>query len=573
MQSYYKFKKDKQGKTYIQVKHIGHAIMGLSLINKGTCFSEEERKALCLDGLLPPEVTTLEQQARRIYRRYLSVRSDIGKYLFLRNIQESKEIAFHATLEQHLEEMMPIIYTPTVGKAVQEFSVNYEMPRGLIFSSGNIDRAENLIDNTRNDDVRMIVVTDSSAILGIGDQGVGGMAICIGKLSLYTSGGGVSPFTTMPISLDVGTNRQELLDDPNYLGVKHARLRGDAYYEFLDQFVEAVAKKWPNAIIQWEDFSKDAAFTLLDRYRDKIPSFNDDIQGTGAVVLAGLLTACKNRKETLKAQRVVVAGAGAGGAGVALQIIQGMQREGLTLEEAKSRVCVMGSRGLVMTEQQPPNSYRLQVSKSAEAIAEWTYNADAPTLMEVIDNFKPTILLGLTGVAGLFTRPIIEKMAENCQHPVICPLSNPTSSSEALPQDISDWTKGKAIIATGSPFPDTLCEGKSTPVGQGNNAFVFPGIGMAAVLGKCTRVSDEMILESAYALADYTFENHCGDEVNMYPPVSELQEVSKYVTARVLATALADGSSPRKDLKDVDLHKYVNEMFWKPHYKPYKLSQ
>ncbi len=573
MKPYYKFKKDKQGETYIEVRHKGSAIMGLSLINKGTSFTEEERQELLLDGLLPPEVTSLEDQASRIYRRYLRVRSDLGKYLFLRNIQESKEIAFYATLEQHLEEMMPIIYTPTVGKAVQEFSVNYEMPRGLIFSLGNIDRAEQLIDNTANDDVRMIVVTDSSAILGIGDQGVGGMAICIGKLSLYTSGGGVSPFKTMPISLDVGSNRQELLEDPNYLGVKHARLRGDAYYDFLDKFVEGVARKWPNAILQWEDFSKDAAFTLLDRYRDKIPSFNDDIQGTGAVVLAGLLTACKQKKEALKDQRVVVAGAGAGGAGVALQIIQGMQREGLSLKEARSKVFVMGSTGLVITEKQPADSYRLLVSTPEAAIAKWNFNSETPTLMEVIDNLKPTILLGLTGVPGLFSRPIIEKMAAGVEHPVICPLSNPTSSSEALPQDISDWTHGRAIIATGSPFPDTQYEGKSTPVGQGNNAFVFPGIGMAAVLGKCTRVSDEMILESAYALADYTFENHCGDEVNMYPPVSELQAVSKYVTARVLATAMADGSSPRKDLKDIDLHEYVSERFWKPHYKAYKLKK
>ena len=413
----------------------------------------------------------------------------------------------------------------------------------------------------------MIVATDSSAILGIGDQGHGGLAISIGKLSLYTAGGGLSPFNTLAVNLDVGTNRDDLIADPGYLGVREKRLTGDAYFAVLDQFVSAIKKRWPKAIIQWEDFAKDVAFAVLERYRDQIPSFNDDIQGTGAVVLAGLLSACKMKGENLRDQRIMVVGAGAGGVGVAKVIQDGLVHEGLTREEARRQMYIMDEFGLVV-EGISPDAYKKPIMQFKESYEDWEIKAEIPTIIEVIKHAKPTILLGLTGVSGLFTQEIIEGMAAVSDSPIIFPLSNPTANVEALPQDIFNWTKGKAIIASGSPFADVTFEDKSQSVGQGNNAFVFPGLGFAAILGRCKRISDAMVLESAYALAEFT-ENNYADQCLIYPPVSVLQEVSIQVAARVLRKALEDSSSARQDLQGENLIDYVRSRFWKPEYLPY----
>jgi len=378
----------------------------------------------------------------------------------------------------------------------------------------------------------------------------------------------------MPVNFDVGTDRRELLEDPDYLGIHEPRLRGDAYFELVDRFVDAVKRRWPKTVIQWEDFAKDVAFKVLERYRDRIASFNDDVQGTGAVTLAGLIAACKLKGESLTDQRICVVGAGAGGIGVAKAIQEGLVHEGLSREQARRQMFVMDVGGLVV-EGVSAQGYQLPVSQYQETYADWSISGEVPGLLEVIEQARPTVLLGLTGVSGLFSEPLVRHMAENAERPIIFPLSNPTSNCEAIPQDLIAWTNGKAIIASGSPFADTEFEGARVPVGQGNNAFVFPGIGFAAILGRCRRISDAMIIESAFALADYT-ERHYLSRERIFPPINDLQEVSVEVATKVLAVALRDGSASRTDLDSEDLAAlgdYVRARMWRPEYLPYRVAE
>ena len=571
---YFAYKTDGEGRGYLEVYLRGSALLRLAATNKGTAFSERERRELGLEGMLPPQVCDLPQQVARLYRGFCRQPDDIAKYQYLRAMQERSEVRFYAVLQQHLEEMMPIVYTPTVGKAVQQYSDLYQAPRGITVSTKNIDHIDQILADYPLLDVRMIVATDSSAILGIGDQGHGGLAICIGKLALYTAGAGVSPFHTMPVNFDVGTDRRELLEDPDYLGIHEPRLRGDAYLELVDRFVDAVKRRWPKTVIQWEDFAKDVAFKVLERYRDRIASFNDDIQGTGAVTLAGLIAACKLKGEALTDQRICVVGAGAGGVGVAKAIQQGLVHEGLSREQARRQMFVMDIGGLVV-EGVSAQGYQLPVSQFPETYADWTISGEVPSLLEVIEQARPTVLLGLTGVSGLFSEPLVRHMAENADRPIIFPLSNPTSNCEAIPQDLIAWTNGKAIIASGSPFADTEYEGARVPVGQGNNAFVFPGIGFAAILGRCRRISDAMIIESAFALADYT-ERHYLSRERIFPPINDLREVSVEVATKVLAVALRDGSATRLDLDGENLAMlgdYVRSRMWRPEYLPYRVAE
>jgi len=571
---YFSYKHDSDGNGYLEVNLRGPALLRLAATNKGTAFTEKERRELGLEGALPPNVTTLEQQVAKAYRSFTRQPDDISKYQFLRSTQERSEVIFFALLKQHLEEMMPIVYTPTVGKAVQLYSELYQAPRGITVSPRNIDHIDQILEDYPLHDVRMVVATDSSAILGIGDQGHGGLAICIGNLALYSANTNVSPFHTMPVNIDVGTDRKELLIDPNYLGVHQKRLKGDDYFDLLDRFVEAVERRWPKSIIQWEDFSKDVAFKVLERYKDNVPSFNDDIQGTGAVTLAGLIAACKLKGQKLTDQTIVVAGAGAGGVGVAKAIQDGLVHEGLSREQARRQMFVLDAGGLVV-ENVHAEPYQLPVSQFSETYADWGIDGEVPTLLEVVMQARPTVLLGLTGVTGLFREPLVRQMAENTERPVIFPLSNPTSNCEAVPDDLIRWTDGKAIVATGSPFPDVHYEGRNYPIGQGNNAFVFPGIGFAAILGRCNRISDEMIIESAFALADYTDKHYHGLGL-VFPPINDLQMVSMLVAIQVLSTALKEGSATRTDLDGDDLgalSDYVRSRVWQPKYLPTVASE
>jgi malate dehydrogenase (oxaloacetate-decarboxylating) len=569
LSDYFDYQVDSEGNPYLEVSTRGITLLRLPATNKGTAFTLQERRELGLDGLLPPCVTDLEGQLDRLYAHYLKQQDDIAKYLFLKATQDRSEVLFYALLERHLEEMVPIVYTPTIGLAVQQFSSLYTTARGLTLSIENIDYAETILANYPWHDIRMIVVTDASAILGIGDQGMGGLAICIGKLALYTAGGGLCPFQTLPVNLDVGTNRTELLDDPHYLGLREKRLQGEAYFKLVDKFITAISKKWPKAIIQFEDFAKNVAFELLARYRNQTPCFNDDIQGTGAAALAGLLSACLKKGETLAEQTVVIAGAGAGGVGVASAIKEGMVRAGLSAEQAMRQLFIIDGRGLVV-KGITIDAYKLPLAQSPESYQDWALDDDrVPTLLDVVTHAKPSVLIGLSGIAGLFSEPIIKTMAKNHPHPIIFPLSNPTANCEAIPKDIFEWTQGRAIVATGSPFEDVEYEGKRYPVSQGNNAFIFPGLGFAAVMGECARISDAMVLESAYALAEYTKENVL-DTGRIYPSVGDLKKVSLFVATRVLAKACEDGSATRQDLKGIDLGAYLKEHFWRAKHLPFR---
>jgi malate dehydrogenase (oxaloacetate-decarboxylating) len=460
--------------------------------------------------------------------------------------------------------MLPIIYTPTVGDAVKNASTIYQSARGLSLSAENIDRAASVAQNCILDDVRIIVATDSSAILGIGDQGWGGLAIAIGKLALYTAGG-VSPYRTLPVGLDVGTDREDLLASPQYLGARQKRQRGAEYVAFMDKFVDMVRVRWPRAVLQWEDLSKDTAFDVLDRYRKKLPSFNDDIQGTGAVALAGLVGACALRGRKLRDEVVVVHGAGAGGVGVARAVEQGMVREGLSPADARARIFVLDSKGLLV-EGRPMEEYKRVFAQQRARVADWgTGQLD---LAAVVQRSRATVLLGLSGTPGCFTESIVRASAENVEHPVIFPLSNPTASSEAVPADVLAWTGGRAIVATGSPFEPVRVGDRDVAIGQGNNAFIFPGLGFGAILSEASEITDAMVLAASYALADYVAERHLA-KGQIYPPVEEMRDVSRHVATRVVEQAFADGVARTTKFQRSAAAAHVCAKMWEPRYLPF----
>ncbi len=570
---FYDVKRDANGERHLEVKVTGFTLLRLPLMNKSTAFTLSERRALGLEGLLPPHVSNLEEQKTRAYQRVKAYDAPIEKHIYLRNLQDRNEVLFFALLEDHIEEMLPLLYTPTVGDAVKLFSHIYRFPRGFSVDTQNVERCGELLQNVPLEDVRMIVATDSSAILGIGDQGFGGMAISIGKLSIYTAGGGVAPDKTLPVGLDVGTDRDSLLEDPLYLGVRHKRLTGEAYDHFLDRFVESVRVRYPKAIIQWEDFSKDTAFKVLDRYRKIVPSFNDDIQGTGAVTLAGVLNACKLKGESLRDQVIVIHGAGAGGAGVAWAIVEGMKRDGLSDTEARRRVLVLDSRGL-LTSDRSMEAYKLPYAQDPAHVEGWAGAGNYPDLLETVRNAKATVLLGLSGQGGCFTEPVVRAVCANTLRPIIFPLSNPTANTEVLPEDALRWSDGQAIVATGSPFSDVAIDGKSYPIGQGNNAFIFPGLGFGSILSRATEITDNMVLEACYALAENTPQDSL-DAGRVYPRISGLREVSIKVAARVMSRAVQDGVAAEFSLREKtleQLEEFARTRFWYPKYLPYKTA-
>lgn len=563
----YDVKRGEDGHRYIIPLVKGFNVTRIPLLNKGTAFTAQEREMLGLEGLLAPQIDSMDVLIERLYAEYSKLTEPMRKHTFLRNLQDRNEIQFYALLSKHIEEMLPIIYTPTVGDAVKRFSQLYRFSRGLTLSTQNIKRAKQALANVPLNDVRIIVATDSSAILGIGDQGFGGMAIPIGKLSIYTVAGGVGPDKTLPVELDVGTTRQDLRDDPDYLGVKHDRLTGEDYLCFIDTFVSATIQRYPKAIIQWEDFSKDAAFTILERYRKVLPSFNDDIQGTGAVVLSGVLNACRLKGERLRDQVVVVHGAGAGGAGVAMAIRTGMHREGLSDAEIARRVFVLDSRGL-LTDDRQMEDYKRSLA-TPKAITDGWAGTD---LLNVVREAKATVLLGLSGVPGTFDEPLVKAALANTPAPLVFPLSNPTANCEALPEDILNWSNGVAIVATGSPFDDVTLNGKTHAIGQGNNAFIFPGLGFGCILARVREITDDMVTEAAYALAEYTAQRH---PERIYPPVAEMAQASVHVAVAVIKQAIKDGVATDfrvRRMNDAELLERVKRKFWVPKHLPFKLE-
>jgi malate dehydrogenase (oxaloacetate-decarboxylating) len=545
----------------LQIPFQGPALLGTPLLNKGTAFDLQERDALHLQGLLPQQVETIDQQAQRAYQQFQGCATDLDKHVLLRSIQDSNETLFYRVVDDHLDEMLPIIYTPTVGKACQEFSRIYRSHRGLFISIGDRERIDEILNNVTKDHVKVIVVSDCERILGLGDQGVGGMGIPIGKLSLYTACGGISPAYTLPVVLDVGTNNPQLLADPLYFGLREERIRGAEYDQFLQAFVEGIQRRWPEAILQFEDFALTNAMPLLARYRDQLCCFNDDIQGTAAVTVGTLLAACKVKGQSLSEQTVAFVGAGSAGCGIAEQIIAAMQLEGLSEPLARSRVYLLNSKGLLTDRQPDLYDFQQRLAHSSESLARWDFSGDWPSLQEVVSNAKPTVLIGVSGKAGLFTKQVIETMHAHCPQPIIMPLSNPTSQIEAHPKDILQWTEGQALVATGSPFLPIELLGKTFPIAQCNNSYIFPGIGLGAIASKATRITDGMLMASAQALAE------SAGAGQMLPALRDVQGVSKRIAFAVGMAAQRDSVAP--PMSEEALQAAIEQHFWQPVYRQY----
>ena len=469
------------GQVRAVVPHRGRDLLNECLVNKSTAFSAEERRAFGLDGLLPHKVSTIHEQLVRSYESIIRKEDALEQYIGMAALQDRNETLFFRVLLEHVEELMPIVYTPTVGQACQDYSHIFRRGRGLWITPADRGRIAEVLSNAPSEDVRLIVVTDNERILGLGDQGAGGIGIPIGKLALYTMAAGIHPAETLPVSLDVGTDNAGLLADDLYIGWRHPRLRGDEYRTLVEEFVQAVKKCFPRAILQWEDFKKGNAFALLDRYREVLPSFNDDIQGTAALALAAVIAACRAKGERLSAQRVVILGAGAAGIGIARQLRDALARDGLSGSALARSIALIDSQGLLVEGRETRETYKREFAWTEE-MANAAGLANTADLEQVVRKLRPTVLVGTSGQPGVFDEKVVRAMVEHCPRPVIFPLSNPTSMCEARPVDLLEWTDGKALIATGSPFDAVERAGKTHRISQGNNVYIFPGVGLGAMV-------------------------------------------------------------------------------------------
>ena len=545
----------------------GYELLADPLLNKGTAFSEAERDSFDLHGLLPPTIGTLEEQVSRRLQVLRAFATDVERYAFLRDLQDTNETLFFALLVQNLEEMLPVVYTPTVGAGCQQFSRLFRKPRGLFLSMPHKNRIEEILAHPRFDKVEAIVVTDGERILGLGDQGAGGMGIPIGKLALYTGCGGLHPATTLPIMLDVGTDNPDCLNDPLYIGWRHERVRGEEYDDFIEAFVSAVAKRWPHVLLQWEDFAKNNATRMLERYRDRLCTFNDDVQGTAAVATGTLLAAVNVTGVPLTEQRIAVMGAGSAGCGIASLIRKAMTDAGLSDSEAGKRFFMVDRDGLLVDGMDGIASFQQPFLQDKAAIADWKLDhPDRVALLDVVRNAKPTVLIGVSGQAGAFSEPVVRAMAEINKRPVIFPLSNPTSRAEATPDDLQAWTDGRAVIGTGSPFPPIERNGAKCKVDQTNNSYIFPGVGLGAIAVKASRVSDQMFMAAAKALAAASPARDDPTK-SLLPPVTSLREVSITVALAVALQAHKEGLTQGVDTDQID--GLIRNKVWMPHYVPY----
>jgi malate dehydrogenase (oxaloacetate-decarboxylating) len=532
------------------------------LLNKGTAFSLHEREKLGLLGLLPPHVETLDDQIDRAYAAFEREETPLDKHIFLRGLQDNNEVLFYALLEKNLPEMMPIIYTPVVGDACKQFSEIYDHPRGLIIPYPERDRIDDMLENAIRPSVEAIVVTDGERILGLGDQGAGGMGIPIGKLSLYTAAGGIDPAVTLPVLLDAGTNNEERLQDPLYIGWRHERVTGDDYSEFVDLFVQAVKRKWPNVLLQFEDFAQQHAAPLLERYRDQLCTFNDDIQGTAAVTAATLLAASHVTGTALKDATIAFLGAGSAGVGIAEQLVRLMVRQGLSEADARDQIYMVDRHGLLTDAMVDLLPFQSPLAQPADKVGGWA--EDEISLLDVVNQAKPDILIGVSGQAGLFSEPIIRAMAANSKHPVVLPLSNPTSRIEATPEDVIHWSEGRGLVATGSPFDPVDFAGNTHHIAQCNNSYIFPGMGLGVLASGANRVTDGMFMAAAEALAALSPAIK-QRTASLLPDVSDIREVSKQIAFAVGGQAQADGVAPVTSQED--LKAAIDAKFWIPHYE------
>lgn len=552
-----------QAKRPLYIPYAGPSLLEMPLLNKGSAFSPRERIDFNLVGLLPHDVETIEEQIERAYRQYRQCQNDLDRHVYLRAIQDDNETMFFRLLESHLEEMLPIIYTPTVGEACEEFSNIYRNHRGIFVSYPDREHMDDILHSATKNKVKVIVVTDGERILGLGDQGIGGMGIPIGKLALYTACGGISPAYTLPIMLDVGTNNQALLDDPMYMGWHHPRIGKEEYAEFIELFIAAVKRRWPNVLLQFEDFAQGNAMPLLEHYRDKLCCFNDDIQGTASVCVATLLAACKAREVKVSDQRIAFVGAGSAGCGIAEQIIVAMTEEGISDAEARERIFMIDRYGLLTDDMEGLRSFQRCLSHPKSEVSRWS----GTELLDVVESAGLTVLIGVSGQKGLFTETIIRALHANCPNPLVMPLSNPTSRVEATPQDILDWTNGEALVATGSPFPPARVGDRRIPIAQCNNAYIFPGIGLGVVASKATRVTDTMLMAASNALANNAPIVIKGEGA-LLPSLGDIREISMLIAFDVAKQAQEEGVALRSS--DEALREVIERNFWYPRYRHYR---
>jgi len=550
----------------------GLAVLANPFLNKDAAFTEEERRELGLVGLLPPAHLSLEEQAARAYEQFRSLPDDSGRNIYLEAVHERNEVLFYRLLGEHLREMLPIVYTPTVATAIQHYSHRYRRPRGVYLS---IDQPEAIEEAFHNfgagpEDIDLLVATDAEAILGIGDWGVGGIDIAVGKLAVYTAAAGVDPARVIPVMLDAGTNRESLLNDPLYVGYRHARVRGSRYDEFVDRYVRVASRLFPGAILHWEDFGADNARRILERYRDSVCTFNDDMQGTGATVLAALMSALRVTGGRMRDQRVAIWGAGTAGIGIADQVRDAMVRDGLSRAEATQRFWCMGRRGLIVDGMPGLRSFQVPFARPAVECAEWSRDGDEGgiSLAEVVRRVHPTVLIGTSTVPRAFSEEVVRTMAQHTPRPIIFPLSNPTHLTEAVPADLLQWTHGRALIATGSPFPPVTVGRTTYLVAQANNALLFPGLGLGTIVARARTITDGMLAAAAGAVADLVDPTTPG--ASLLPQVDSLRAVSATVAVAVAQAAARDGVA-RATLTDVV--QQVQDAMWQPVYHPVRAAR
>ncbi len=549
----------------LKVVDTGRTLLEQPLLNKGTAFDERERIEFGLIGLLPPHIETLDEQVERAYEEFLRKDVDLQKHIYLRQLQDENETVFYRLLMQHIEELMPIVYTPVVGQACERFGNIFRRPRGLYVSYPRREHLDRMLANV-DSDVEVIVVTDGERILGLGDQGAGGMGIPIGKLTLYSLCGGIDPGKTLPVLLDVGTDNQDRLKDPRYQGWRHTRIRGEEYDHFVEAFVQAVMRRFPAVLLQWEDFASRNADPLLARYRDRLCTFNDDIQGTASVILGTILAAVSAKGESLTDQVFLSVGAGSAGFGAALLVRQAMVRRGLTPEEARRRVLVTDSRGLLFEGRKDMTPLKTQIQQDSAFASDWLNEDGFVPLHSVIEHTRPTIMIGATGRAGTFDETMVRKMAAGCDRPVIMPLSNPTSRAEAVPADLLEWTDGKALVATGSPFGPVKTADGTRVIAQCNNVYVFPAMGLGIRAVNARRVTDSMFMAAAEALASCSPATD-DPSAPLLPPLPGIRSLARTMAAAVARCAQEEGIADL--LGEDELMSRIDEAMWEPCYKEY----
>jgi malate dehydrogenase (oxaloacetate-decarboxylating) len=554
----------------LQVSLSGFSLINSPRLNKGTAFSDHERDVFDLHGLLPPHVGSLDEQLERRVKALEKQPTPFAKYSFLRDLQDTNETVFYALLVRNVEQMLPFVYTPTVGEGCQRFSEIWRKPRGLFLSYPNKNRIARILDHARYDKVKCIVVSDGERILGLGDQGAGGMGIPLGKMALYTALGGIHPENCLPILLDVGTDNEERLEDPIYVGWRNKRVRGPEYDDFVDTFVSAVKARWPHVLLQWEDFAGSNAARFLARYRNQLCTFNDDIQGTAAITTTTLISAINVTGIPLEQQKILIVGFGSAGLGITSLLEQFIEERGLSQAQARARFYAMDQYGLISQGRKNVEAEQRPYAREEQEVQSWKQSNGEITLLDVVRNVKPTVMIGVSGQAGIFTEQVVREMAKYTNRPVIFPLSNPTSRSEATPQDLMDWTEGRALIGTGSPYDPVIFGGKTIHVAQTNNSYIFPGLALGIIASRARFVTDSMVKAAATELIRH-LPTQTDKQATLLPPISRARPLGRLIANAVGRQAIKDGQAQVAD--EDALQRELDVNIWEPQYVPYERKE